>query len=186
MPPPDLSEAAPDSHRSPMRTTLGKGREEAASVPPPRPPHHQAIEVHARSLGRTGPTKWSARGGGGRQRIDLPTCPPHGAPTPLPTSETSAALLPAARKSFSITDGSSFMVRSLAETARQRSLWMQRQLDACTGARRRRAARFHRARSARFWVRSCRGALRPWYFCLFGVGPLVRPALVRPSGRPVT
>lgn len=66
---------------------------------------------------------------------DLPPRPQQSVPIPPPRPPGAlAVLLPAARKSFSSTDGSSFMVPDPAVAARQQSLWRRRPRGAGTGA----------------------------------------------------
>ena len=128
-------------------------RGEAASEPPPRPPSPRTA-AGARLPGSTGPTKWPAPGALQRSSSVSPTERPH---PPRPP----AALLPAARKSFSTTDGSSFMVPDSAEAARQQSLRRRRPPGAGTGAGREERRRPCRARSAAgLWVQAWLGSAR--------------------------
>lgn len=115
-------------------------RDEAASDPPPRPPSPRTA-AGARLPGSTGPTKWPAPGALQRSSSVSPAERPH---PPRPP----AALLPAAKRSFSTTDGSSFMVPDSAEAARQQSLWRRRPPGAGTGAGWEEHRRSCRARSA--------------------------------------
>ena len=97
--------------------------------PDPRSPRTIAS---ARLPGSTGPTKWPTLGAQQRpspypqQSVPIPRPRPPGA---------SVALLPAARKSYSTTDGSSFMVPDSAKAARQQSLWRRRPPGAGAGNR---------------------------------------------------
>lgn len=110
--PPDLSEAAPDSHRSPTRTTLDKRREEASLRPRSTTPPRSTPALQGARAPPSGPL-----GGWGAPQRPSHVSPARRPPHPRPRRH---GLLPAARKSFSTTDGSSFMVPSLAETGRQR------------------------------------------------------------------
>lgn len=102
------------SRLSPVTNADNTGQEKRGGLT--KTPLYHATEVHARPSGRTGPTKWPAWRVGGAAAT-FPRVP---RTAPTPPRPRRHGLLPAARKSFSTTDGSSFMVPSLAETGRQR------------------------------------------------------------------
>lgn len=128
--PPALSEDAPSSRQSPTPRALQGGGGEAAHQTPLHPRVAARTAAGSRLPGSTGPTKWPAA-----ESLQRP-CPrpPAQWPQPPPPPGASAALSPAARRSFSTTDRSSFMVPDPAEAARRQSLCRRRLRGAGTRA----------------------------------------------------